>query len=527
METVEPTTRVFQEGDQKLIVYSEVPGAIPSDFYKIKARSKASKSEWQPVFAHITRSLYSQATIQTRGNDEVMEHYQKHMKDWSHTYGNIEMNGPVEVEISKADGAPIKTAVTHPVVRAGKATVKDGKAYFVLNTPALIAVDIDGIMDGQHTGAGYEGPPIHTVGIFAHPIMEKPSKTDPGVVVVKPGIKPPTDPAAYETLYFSAGVHDIGRNFKVHANKKYYLAGDAVVYGTFNNLGAESGKDIKIFGVGTLSGDRVTHPNYDPAKNDGGSDSEWKSICIENAENVTVEGVCVANPANHSVNLVATATDKSKKYTFVRWAKVISWRANGDGVGSAHDVEDCFLRCADDCSYIKGDRRRCVFWKDVNAAVFHMAGIPTTRSIVIEDCDVIYLRHKNAGSVGGGVFVQRGEGQPGLQKVNVLVRNFRIEDKYPTNRVFQMYSKNDATVGRTTTGKNATAGTAGSSYSGITFQNITAAANSVVGQPNVLRGCPEAPWSDITFDNVVIAGKKLTSLADFKCVQNVTQITFK
>jgi len=528
-ETVEPTTRVFQEGEHKLVVYSDVPGVTPSEFYRIRVRSDASKGVWQPVFAHITRSLYSQAKIQTRGNDEVKEHYQRHLKDWSHTYGNIEMNGPVEVEISKADGTPIKTAVTHPIVRAGKARVENGKAYFTLDKPAPITVDIDGKMDEQHTGDGYEGPPIHTVSLFAHPIFEKPSPTDPGVVVVKPGQNPPTDPATYKTLYFSAGVHDIGRNFKVHENRQYYIAGDAVVYGTFNNLGAESGKNIKIFGVGTISGDRLKHNLYDPAYLNAAvkpSAEEWKSICIKNAENVLVEGVCVANPANHGINLMARpGKSETNKVTFVRWAKVISWRANGDGIGSAHVVEDCFLRTADDCSYMKGDRRRCVFWKDVNGAVFHMANISAKFPIVIEDCDVLYLRDKNAGAVGSGVFVQRGEGLPGNHKVNVLVRNFRIEDKFPTSRVFQMFSKSDSVIGKASSKDS---GEVGSGYSGISFQNITAAAKSVVGQPNVLRGCAEAPWSQLTFENVVIGGKKLTSLGDFAHVNEfVTDITFK
>jgi len=527
--TAGPTTRVFQEGDHKLIVYSDSPGATPSEFYKIRVRSEASKGVWQPVFAHITRSLYSQAKIPTRGSDIVMEHYQKHMKDWSHTYGNIEMDAPVEVEISKADGTPIKTAVTHPIIRAGKATVKDGKAYFTLDKPAPITVDIDGQMDGQNTGAGYAGPPIHTVSLFAHPIFDKPSPTDPGVVVVKPGAKPPTDPTTYRTLYFAAGVHDLGRNIKVYENKHYYIAGDAVVYGTFNNLGSESGKNIKIFGVGTISGDHLKHNLYDPAYLNAAkkpSSSEWKSICIENAENVVVEGVCVANSANHSINLVAgTGKNDTNKVTFVRWAKAITWRANGDGVGSAHVVEDCFLRTADDCSYMKGDRRRCVFWKDVNAAVFHMANIPSKFPIVIEDCDVLYLRNKNPGAVGSAVFAQRGEGLSGQQKVNVLVRNIRIEDTFPTTQVFVLFSESDSVIGKASRKDNPKVG---SSYSGITFQNITAAANSIVGLRNVLRGSKDAPWSNITFDNVVIAGKKLTSLKDFAYVNEyVTDITFK
>ena len=46
-------------------------------------------------------------------------------------------------------------------------------------------------------------------------------------------------------------------------NKSYYIPGDAIVYGTMNNN--HDGKDgmfIKIFGHGTLSGDKLPHPDY-------------------------------------------------------------------------------------------------------------------------------------------------------------------------------------------------------------------------------------------------------------------------
>ena len=46
-------------------------------------------------------------------------------------------------------------------------------------------------------------------------------------------------------------------------NKSYYLPGDAVVYGTMNNNKVwEDGKFIRIFGHGTLSGDKLPHPSH-------------------------------------------------------------------------------------------------------------------------------------------------------------------------------------------------------------------------------------------------------------------------
>jgi len=71
-------------------------------------------------------------------------------------------------------------------------------------------------------------------------------------------------------------------------------------------------------------------------------------------------------------------------------------------------------------------------------------------------------------------------------------------------------------------------GGVGSSYSGITFRNITAVAAYGLGSTDRILGCAEAPWKGgITFYNVVIAGKKLTSLDDFIANEYVTDITFK
>ena len=46
-------------------------------------------------------------------------------------------------------------------------------------------------------------------------------------------------------------------------NKSYYIPGDAVVYGTMNNLeNDQDGESIRIFGHGTLLGDKLPHPSF-------------------------------------------------------------------------------------------------------------------------------------------------------------------------------------------------------------------------------------------------------------------------
>ena len=110
--------------------------------------------------------------------------------------------------------------------------------------------------------------------MFANPFLPyKPSLVDPGVYVVFPGDEAPSE-GDWHTLYFSPGLHDLGANYQLHANRSYYLPGEAVVYGTMNNnKNEEDGNGILIFGHGTLSGDRLPHPNY---ADDVPDDEHWR-----------------------------------------------------------------------------------------------------------------------------------------------------------------------------------------------------------------------------------------------------------
>ena len=147
-------------------------------------------------------------------------------------------------------------------------------------------------MKGWGDASFYKGPPIHTLTIFANPIIkDKPTKKDPRVFCVKPGQTPPSE-GDWDTLYFLPGVHDVGQCFRVHANKQYYIPGDAIVHGTFNNQKMDKdGYNIRIFGHGTLSGERIPHPDCDnpPAKEK--DHWKYKPIDIRSAQNTTVEGL--------------------------------------------------------------------------------------------------------------------------------------------------------------------------------------------------------------------------------------------
>jgi len=515
-----PTTRDFQKGSNRLIVYSDVPGLTPSEFFEIRVRSAATEGQWVPCYANITRSLWSTLSANAEASKTSKEHYYNYVKDWSHTYANIEMNrgSVVEVQIAAKNGFKIRernfeTANAHPVQKASKPTVVDNIVYFTIQNPGQITIDINGQMDETNTGNGYDGPAIHTITLFANPVIKKPKIGDPGVLVVYPGSPVPTNLGSNTTLYFAPGIHAMGRNYKLASDKSYYIPGDAVVYGSFNNYGIGAVSNVRIFGYGTLSGDRIKHPKHDPEFT--GNENPWKPISASECTNFRVEGVCLANPAFHTLSL--SAVKSPAKQTFCHWVKIIAWRSNGDGIGSAHETNDCFIRTQDDCSYVKGDKKRCVFWTDVNGAVFMLAGMPadSERSLVVEDCDIIYARHCSTTWAGGRVFSKRAEQAPknfGLTKVDITFKDIRITDKLQTLETFQLLT-------------NGNSGKSGG-FSGIKFINITSQKTPLSGE-NKIVGHSDGPWDDITFDNVVLGENQIKSLADFGLIgDNVTNLKF-
>ena len=66
--------------------------------------------------------------------------------------------------------------------------------------------------------------------------------------------------------------------------------------------------------------------------------------------------------------------------TDIRWVKIFTWRANGDGINPFNNalIEDCFIRTQDDSTYVNGRGiRRVVYWQDGNGSTFVLAPLGT------------------------------------------------------------------------------------------------------------------------------------------------------
>ncbi len=488
--------------DDDLHVYASVPGLVASDHYTVRVRSLGGA--WKSAFAWQTECKKQEGYFDT-------------LEGWTHTYVNFETSAAVEVEIARADGRPIRSAAVHPEHHTSACGISEGKALITLDRACLVAVDIDGQMDTQNTGKGYQGPPIHTISIFANPpLADKPDPNGPGVRKVNPGEMPPAD-GDWNTLYFLPGVHDLGAGFPVNAGRRYYLPGDAMVYGSFANPDWENGRGIRIDGHGTLSGARLKHASA--LEGDPAADREVsrKPVEIFGARKARVEGITIADSASHSVMLIHPRDDENVNE--VRWTKIFTWRANGDGINPFGNtlIEDCFIRTQDDSLYVNGPGiRRVVLWNDANGSSFVLSSIPE-RELVVEDCDVIYSRAKWHHWTGGRVFNLRGEGE-GAGGGGVIFRNIRVSDPRPTLQQFFLCMTVPEPYG---------AGRRGAGdISGIHFQNVSIAAPSVLGEPQVLWGQDDAHLRDLTFENLTIGGQPVTGAGFFKTNEFVEGLRF-
>jgi autotransporter-associated beta strand protein len=533
--------KVYEDGAVKLTTYENVPNhttqapfmpikpginpqnstrlKLQSDIYEIRVKSAATNGIWVPCFANYTynRALEIEDVAQVGGSNSpvVVQHYQNLTSGWSHTFANIEMseNSPVDVEIRKIGDVQLDgmtTIVKSAVYPASKAqvlpdTIDDGetRVYFRITNPCQVVIDINGQMDDHNAAINPPAgnAPVHAVSFFANPILPKPNLNLSGVVSLAPGTPAP-NPATFNTLVFQPGVHEIGLSFPLHPGKSYYIPGDAVLIGTFSNLLSTpgtfrtKGDNIRIFGYGVISDAIYTHYLY-PGAIQGPTTNSDRTIVIEEGVSCELYGITINDPANHSASFVSwSGADLSTDKSYTRWMKSITWRANGDGLGGPTDLEDCFLRTADDSTYATANRRRCTFWKDVNAALVHMPDIPH-ETIYIEDCDVIYNRLRTSNGSNGGGFQVR-DGGKGVVSGNTIIRNIRFHDK----------RSNMSAISFDGVGVPTDISTA---FRGVRFENISIEP-PINGVKQKILGSATAPWfGGLIFKNVTIGGVALNA----------------
>jgi F5/8 type C domain len=482
------------------------------------ASAKVLESDLDKVDT-IYKANNSNQTIYQEGSHAVNRKYYRALWNCSHSYLNFEMNKPVVIEVTKITGPAINSVKIYPANKVSNVSFTGNVATFIMSQPCNIAVDFNGEMENRSQVDLNAPPAVHTLSIHGNPPLDnKPSESDSNVQTVNAQIFTSTNtisnmsvvtPAAFQsnkdTMFFKKGVHNIGNNFKVFPGKKYYIPGDAIVYGTFNNIhdisvsgnpsglsGNDSGTGIWIYGHGTISGDRLNHWELDkvvpnalslkagavanaypsdgvgttevPASTEGEQKyveqqaiSYRKSaIEIDKCNNSKIQGLVIVNPANHSLRLQNYTLDSTKPNE-VSWLKVFGWRVNtdGGGINDSSSVNNCFYRVQDDGFYPKGvSLRDNVLWCDANGVslrLSHLQDLKTqgmlnaykTDLLRVEDIDVIFRR--NVGFSRSGAFeLPLSNGMN--QNEKFVFSNINVSDPKPTKPAFNIQQGANSTL---------------------------------------------------------------------------------
>jgi len=388
----------------------------------------------------------------------------KEMEDLN--IASFSCSGTVKIQITANEN--ITSYVIRPKSRNIKAELQGKDLVISISGPQKIYIEIN---------------KLPHLAIFANPLeINVPKKGDPGV------------------LFYGPGTYSLD-SLNLQNNQIVYISGGAVLN---TKIRGKNLHNVTIRGRGILQG----------------------NIDISGTSDLNVEGIFIRNTDGWT----NTLTDCH--HCSYHNVKIFSYEAiysvDGIDVVSSTDftIDDCFMRCRDDCVAIKsGDSKlhidsvfvsNCVMvgWacSDGITLGFELNGGPV-ENIFVKNCDILYAR-------GGG----RTNGHSGFSIVcdgPALVRNIHFEDIRIEEQVEFKNLEFIVTDG-TLYGTDPPGHIKGVWLKNISWENS--------GKPFIISGYSSANMvEDITFDHCFAGSKILKGFADadFRINSFTKNITFK
>lgn len=486
MSTVSAPAERAAERPSRLITYPAPPGEPASKDYAVHVNGR-------PVFCYTSYRFdpESKTTIAGRPVSPV-------------TFCSFDHEGEVEVEVRfleglKEAGLDTSRVVVRPLSHGIRPRVRDGRIRFRIQKPCQLSIEPGGAI--RH--------PLH---LFANPLEKD--------------VPDPNDP---KVRYYGPGYHEASE-VELQSGETVYIAGGAIVSlkpsppeklpagslhqnygvdtywapGLFHSSGK---KNVTIRGRGILCGRKA----LEQFQRGHLIRNEW-------AEDLTIEGIIIREAAVWSIYTT------NCQRVHIRNVKIVGHYVNNDGIpiGGTSDalVEDCFTHNADDSLQVKVwipqrnvTFRNCVVWNDVGGSLGLMhesdGGI---ENVVYENCTVIHstddmsvcpvagLKLTGRGSARGFRFENiviedvRGPRRPALKVINNW-DDWHLE--YPTkpDSPYELLNppKREQPSG---------------AIRDVLFRNVQVLNCRNTDVVLIAEG-PESPIEGVTFDNVVINGKRL------------------
>ena len=391
----------------------------------------------------------------------------------------FDMGSPVEVMVKKNDGT-IREVDIRPRANNIHYVQHKNVITFTLDKPQYLSVE-------------FNGDRLHNLHLFANPLEEE--------VYFKEGTG---------IMYFGPGVHrpqDLPNNqIKIPSNTTVYLAPGAVIKA---KLLVDKVENVRIVGRGILD-----HP--------------IRGIEITDSQNVLVDGITVVNPEHYTV------FGGGSTGVTIKNLKSFSCKGLSDGIDMmcCRDVlvDNVFMRNSDDCIALYNHRwnwwggsenitvQNSVLWADI-AHPINIGGHGDPNSSIGEVMDSLTFRNidilehdEDDVPYQGCMAVVCGD----KNKIrNILFEDIRVES-IQEGKLFNLCVNFNPKYDKQP----------GQSIDGVIFRNITY--NGVGENPSVIKGFDEdrKVWN-VTFENIIINGKKMENLKDFITNEFIEKVIVK
>lgn len=244
----------------------------------------------------------------------------------------------VEITVEPVPGDPdITSAKVYPTRYEITPTVSGGVCSFTLAPDRATLVDLNNPDDDDNA---------HLLIVRTVALQVTPDEAAPGVVVFDGS---QTEAASDETLYFPAGVWDIGQSFRINSRGTVFIDGNAWLKGNFEIQGTV---DVSVRGHGNWSGE-----DFDHAAIRAMPFNEATTYCAiygydPNGDNYNFSGNTVEGPASWHPGFYTVANGLSWLRYFVSLAP---WWYNVNGFDLSVDVGGDYEAGAEHCLTISGD----------------------------------------------------------------------------------------------------------------------------------------------------------------------------